>query len=180
MRFFYLILTTCMLLTSTLFAAGQAPDFTLKRMNGGDFILSEELKKGPVLLDFWATWCKPCKKALPKIEYFHKTYADSGLQVVTISIDNPKSISKIKPFIKGQEYTFDVLFDSNMEVRKLFGGKEIPLSVLINSDSEIVFKHLGYKPGDEKKIEEEILKTLGIKSDKTDSGSGEDTSEEND
>ena len=145
-------------------------------MNGGEFILSEELKKGPVLIDFWATWCKPCKKALPKIEYFHKTYADSGLQVVTISIDNPKSKSKIKPFIKGQKYTFDVLFDSNMEVRKLFGGKEIPLSVLINSDSEIVFKHLGYKPGDEKKIEEEILKTLGI----GETSSGKDTNEEND
>ncbi|MBT7790508.1 MAG: TlpA family protein disulfide reductase [Calditrichaeota bacterium] len=176
MRYFYLILTTCVLLTGTLFAAGQAPDFKLKRMNGGEFILSEELKKGPVLIDFWATWCKPCKKALPKIEYFHKTYADSGLQVVTISIDNPKSKSKIKPFIKGQKYTFDVLFDSNMEVRKLFGGKEIPLSVLINSDSEIVFKHLGYKPGDEKKIEEEILKTLGI----GETSSGKDTNEEND
>ncbi|MBT3232321.1 MAG: TlpA family protein disulfide reductase [Calditrichaeota bacterium] len=176
MRYFYLILTTCVLLTGTLVAAGQAPDFKLKRMNGGEFILSEELKKGPVLIDFWATWCKPCKKALPKIEYFHKTYADSGLQVVTISIDNPKSKSKIKPFIKGQKYTFDVLFDSNMEVRKLFGGKEIPLSVLINSDSEIVFKHLGYKPGDEKKIEEEILKTLGI----GETSSGKDTNEEND
>jgi len=167
------------LLTGAVYAAGTAPDFTLKRMNGGEFTLSEELKKGPVLIDFWATWCKPCKKALPKIEHFHKTYKDSGLQVVTISIDNPKSQSKIKPFVKGKKYTFDVLFDSDMEVRKLFGGKEIPLSVLINSDSEIVFKHLGYKPGDEKKLEEEILKTLMSRSVNSEDDSIGDTNKDN-
>ncbi len=179
MKYLNLILIACVLLTGTVHAAGKAPDFTLKRMNGGEFILKEEIKKGPVLLDFWATWCSPCKKALPKIELFHNTYADSGLQVVTISIDNPKSQSKIKPFVKGQKYSFDVLFDPNMDVRKLFGGTEIPLTVLIDSEGEIVFKHLGYKPGDEKKVEEEILKVLSKEPETDDSETDESSSEGN-
>ena len=162
------VLAVCLFLAAGALAENKAPNFTLNRMNGGKFVLEEEIKKGPVLIDFWATWCKPCKKALPAIEHIHKTYTDSGLQVITISIDNPKSQAKIKPFIKGQKYSFDVLYDPNTEVRRLFGGKEIPLTVLINSRQEIVYKHLGYKPGDEEQLTQAITEMLTTSSDDED------------
>lgn len=156
-----LVLSVCLILIcSSLFAANKAPDFTLKKLSGGNFNLKENLKKGPILIDFWATWCKPCLKALPEVQRFHEKYAEKGLQVVTISTDNAKSKGKVIPFVKGARYSFEVLLDTDQQVRKLFGGSVIPLSVLIDTDGEIVYHHIGYKPGDEKLLEAEIVKTL--------------------
>ena len=146
----------------TTFAANSAPDFTLERIEGGKFVLREALKNGPVLIDFWATWCKPCLRALTEIQQFWETYSDSGLQVVTISTDNPKSRSKVKPFIRGKKYKFEVLYDTDQEVRKLFGGSVIPFTALIDTSGVIVYQHIGYKPGDEKKVDAVIRRVLGL------------------
>jgi cytochrome c biogenesis protein CcmG/thiol:disulfide interchange protein DsbE len=154
-------LTICIIVISTpIFAANKAPDFTLKKLSGGNFNLKENLSNGPILIDFWATWCKPCLRALPEIQRIHDKYSEKGLQVITITTDNAKSKSKVIPFVKGARYTFEVLLDTDQEVRKLFGGSVIPLSVLIGSDGKILYHHIGYKPGDEKILEEEILKVL--------------------
>jgi peroxiredoxin len=142
-----------LLFTSTAgFAAKKAPDFTLPDTDGGKFKLSEALKKGPVLIDFWATWCKPCIQELPYISELDKRHGEKGLQVVTITIDSPKSQSKVKPFVKGSGYNFRVLLDGDMEVRKLFGGKDIPLTILISQSGTIEFMHIGYSPGNEKEL----------------------------
>ena len=163
----YVIFFLIVVVVSTLPAANKAPDFTLKKMSGGNFNLKENLKNGPILIDFWATWCKPCLKALPEVQLLHEKYTEKGLQVVTVSTDNAKSKGKVKPFVKGARYTFEVLLDSDQEVRKLFGGTVIPLSVLIDSNGEIKYHHIGYKPGDEKILEEEIAKLLDFKHEQT-------------
>lgn len=150
------------IVTSSVFGGNKAPDFTLKKMSGGSFTLNENLNNGPILLDFWATWCKPCLKALPEVQRIHEKYAENGLQVVTISTDNPKSSRKVKPFVKGARYTFEVLLDSDQEVRKLFGGTVIPLSMLISSEGEIVYRHIGYKSGDESELETKIRQLLNL------------------
>lgn len=154
------VICITILFSSELATGGKAPDFTLNRLDGEKFTLSEQLKNGPVLIDFWATWCKPCLRALPSIQHLHELYAEKGLQVVTISTDSPKSQSKIKPFIKGSDYSFEVLLDTDQEVRSLFGGSVIPFTALINSDGEIVYNHLGYKPGDENLLEEAVKRVL--------------------
>ncbi|MFH0765393.1 MAG: TlpA disulfide reductase family protein [Calditrichota bacterium] len=151
-----------LIMGSTLLAADKAPDFTLPDMDGNKFKLSEKLKQGPVLLDFWATWCKPCTQELPEIERLYKTYADKGLQVTTISLDNPKSKSKVKPFVKGAGYTFGVLYDTNSETRSLFGGNTIPLTMLISQEGMIVYRHLGYNAGDEKELEQAVRLLLKL------------------
>ncbi len=136
--------------------ADQAPDFTLTDLEGNRVKLSEALKKGPVLIDFWATWCKPCLQELSHINEFDKKYRSKGLQSFAITIDSPKSQSKVKPFIKGSGYQFKVLLDQDMEVRKLFGGKDVPLTLLIDKKGEVVFRHLGYVPGDEKNLGDKL------------------------
>lgn len=144
------------ILSSSAVAVDKAPDFSLKNMAGKKFVLSDALRDGPVLLDFWATWCKPCLKALPHLDMINQTYADSNLQVYAVSIDNPRSQSKVKPYIKGKKYTFGVLLDPDQEARKLFGGTSVPLTVLIVPSGEVIYKHLGYITGDEKKLVESI------------------------
>ncbi len=149
------------MLSSAAFCADQkAADFTLQSIDGEKFTLSERLEKGPVLIDFWATWCKPCKQALPEIDRIRIEYAERGLQVVTISTDNPRSMSKVKGYVKSSQYGFEVLLDTDEEVRKLFGGNNIPLTLLIETNGDIVYRQLGYTPGDEKELIQAIENLL--------------------
>ena len=141
-------------------AAERAPDFTLMDLDGKRVKLSDAIKKGPVLIDFWATWCKPCLQELPHVNELYRKHREQGLQVFAITIDSPKSQSKVKPFIKGQGYEFTVLLDQDSEARKLFGGKDVPLTILIDRKGEVVFRHLGYVPGDEKSLEEKVGKLV--------------------
>jgi len=135
-------------------------DFTLEDINGDLFELKEFVSSGPVLLDFWATWCKPCKDAMPHLQKLHEDYGEQGLTIAAISIDSPRSQSKIKPFIKSRRYTFKVLLDPSSEVLQLFQGSNIPFQVLIDRDGKVINTHTGYSPGDEKILEVEIRKLL--------------------
>ncbi len=155
------ILTTILIASSGLYAGQRAPDFTLLSIDGDKFKLSERLEKGPVLIDFWATWCKPCLQAMPHLDRITGLYAERGLQVASISIDNPRSRSKVKPFIRCSGYSFEVLLDGDMEARRLFGGTNIPLTLLISGSGEVVYQRLGYVPGDENTLIQEIEKLLG-------------------
>ena len=145
------------LLTSHAASAGNAPDFTLKDLKGNKVRLSEMLKNGPVLIDFWATWCKSCLQEMPLLDKIGDKYRDQGLQIVAISVDSPKSAAKVRPFIKSSDLDFIVLLDSKKEVRRMFGGTSTPYTVLVSQTGKILYTHLGYVPGDEIKIEAEIV-----------------------
>ncbi len=156
------------LLSVSAFAGDKAQDFTLQDLSGKRVTLSKQLEKGPALLDFWATWCKPCLKELPHVNEIYKKYAEKGLQVYAITIDNAKSQSRIKPLIKGKKYEFEVLLDINSEVIKLYGGKYPPITFLIDQTGEIVYSQFGYTAGDEIKLEEAVEKLFHVETDTLD------------
>jgi len=138
--------------------AGQkAPDFTLKNVDGKNVKLSELLKEGPVLLDFWATWCQPCKQALPHLDRIHATYKDRGFTMLGISIDNTRSVSKVRPYVRGQGFEFPVALDTDSQVLRQYRGTNVPHTVLIGMDGIIKNVWIGYHPGEEKEIEQEII-----------------------
>lgn len=150
----------CVILVNKSSARESAPDFELKDLKNQRFILKDNFKNGPILLDFWAFYCKPCLEALPEIEDLHKKYADQGLQVITISNDTPRSSKKIKPYVNSHKYSFKVLLDQDKRARKLFGGVNIPYTVLIDHNGKIAFSRLGYKAGDEHTLEEKVKELL--------------------
>ena len=94
------------------------PDLSIKLINGKQTRLSSLLEDGPILVNFWATWCAPCKKEMIFLEEFHKKYSDQGFRVLAISTDSPKSMSKVKSYIRAKKHTFLVGLDPNQEVAK--------------------------------------------------------------
>ncbi len=160
MRKLILLTASVFILTSTVDLAFSAVDFTLEDMNGKIFILKDHIGQGPILIDFWATWCTPCKNSLPHLQTLMQKYEKQGLTVITISIDSPKSQSKIKPYVLAKKFTFPVLLDPNSEVLKQFKGNSVPFQVIIGKDGNVVETHIGYNPGDEKVLEEKMVKLL--------------------
>ncbi len=159
------LLLSILLLSFSAFAEGSskttsAPDFTLKDINGKQVKLSQVLESGPVLLDFWATWCVPCKQALPHLAKIHETYKDKGFTLLAISTDNTRSVGKVRPYARSQKWEFPVLLDTDNELLKRYRGTSVPHTVLISQEGNIIKTWIGYHPGEEEEIESEIVKLL--------------------
>ncbi len=138
------------------------PDFKLKNLEGERIALSDLLGKGPILISFWATWCKPCIKELPHLQELYEKYKDRGFLVVAISEDAPRSVSKVRSFIAGKRYTFLVLLDDNNSVQRKLNFRAIPYTMLLDKEGHIVHKRMGYRPGDERLLEEEFLSLIEV------------------
>lgn len=138
----------------------QIPDLTFDLLTGKSITLSELSEKGPVLIDFWATWCNPCKLEMVQLQKIYQSYRDRGLTILAISQDSPRSLAKVRSFIRAKRYTFPVALDPNQQVGLKLNANVLPTTILVNSDREIVWRHQGYLPGDEKDIKAEILKLL--------------------
>ena len=138
------------------------PDLSIKLINGKQTRLSSLLEDGPILVNFWATWCAPCKKEMIFLEEFHKKYSDQGFRVLAISTDSPKSMSKVKSYIRAKKHTFLVGLDPNQEVAKKMNAMVMPTVILIDKDRKGSWYHQGFIPGDENEIETQILKFLNV------------------
>jgi cytochrome c biogenesis protein CcmG, thiol:disulfide interchange protein DsbE len=141
--------------------AAKPPLFELKTLEGENYRLSDELGKHVIILDFWATWCKPCLRELPHINKIYEKYKDQGLRAYAISIDDASSKSKIKPTMKRYKFKLPVLLDTNQTaIRKYNPSKNVPFLIVIGKDGEVIREFNGYKPGDEKLVEELVGKAI--------------------
>ena len=147
---------------SFLISQNVSPSLTLKKMNGKSVKLSEYLNKGPVLINFWATWCSPCKKEMVFLNQFERRYKDNGLSILSISIDSQKSLSHVRSYIRANNYTYDVFLDPNRQVFKKLNGNLMPTNVLIDKNGKVLWRHYGYIPGDEKNMDLELRSALQL------------------
>ena len=141
----------------------KAQNFFLEDLDGDFVELDEITGEGPILLSFWATWCKPCIEEMKELNRIYEEYKSEGFNLVAISIDSEKSVSRVKPFIKSKNYDFTVLFDTNSEVARIYYAQIVPYTVLLDENGSIVYSHMGYKKGDEIVIEN-LIKSLIQKS----------------
>ena len=158
-KIFIFVLLSCAIIPQVL-QARSAPNFKLKDLGGKEFDLNKTLTSGPVLIDFWATWCQPCIKALPILQEIESMYASKGLTVVGINEDGPRNLPKVRPFLRSHKLEFRVLLDLNSSVMNAYRLNSIPTTILIDKTGEIVYFHQGYKPGDEVELKKAIEKLL--------------------
>jgi peroxiredoxin len=135
-----------------------APDFVAEDLDGKKAELRQLLENGPVLISFWATWCKPCIMELNQLQKVYKKYNEKGFQILAIDVDGPRSVSKVRAKVKGLKWDFPVLWDSSKDIYQKYHVLGIPHTVLIDVSGNIRYTHTTYRPGDEeviiKKIEE--------------------------
>jgi cytochrome c biogenesis protein CcmG, thiol:disulfide interchange protein DsbE len=135
-------------------------DFSLRDLDGELVKLSDYLGKGPVILDFWSTWCKPCVKVLPKIQEMYDEYSENGLVVLGINQDGPRSLSKVAPFSNLLGLTFPVLLDKDQEVVRKYQVSGFPTTILLDKEGNVVETIRGYRPGDEARLKEKVAELL--------------------
>jgi cytochrome c biogenesis protein CcmG/thiol:disulfide interchange protein DsbE len=137
-------------------AEQTAPRFALPNLEGKEVALVERLKEGPVIVDFWATWCKPCIKAFPDLQEIFDNYKNCGLSVFAISIDGPRSTSRVGALIKSKGNTFEVLLDPAQTVAKKFHVTSVPRTVLIDTDGKVVWAVTGYRPSNHEELSKAV------------------------
>ena len=126
--------------------APAAPDFSLPARDGGEVRLSE-LRGQVVMINFWATWCGPCRQEMPLLQQIHAKYEPLGFTMLGVNVE-PDSVAA-QNWLKGMPVTFPILFDRKSEVSSSFGVEAMPSTVLIDREGHVRHVHRGYKPGDE-------------------------------
>ncbi len=134
------------------------PDLTLSEVNGKQINVAKYGKADKItVIGFWATWCSPCKRELMNLSDIYEEWKlKYGLQVVAVSIDDAKSLGKVKAYLEGQKWGFDVLLDVNQDLKRALDLPSVPYIIVVDKKGKIVFTHSGYVEGDEYVLEQEL------------------------
>jgi len=142
-----LLLSSLIFFSLKLFS--QLPDYSLLDMNNNYTEIKELAGENLTIVDFWATWCKPCLTAIPELVKIQEDYAEQGVQVIGISIDSPRNQSKVLPFAISRGINYPVLLDPDQEAMSDMNAYVVPTMIIYNKEGKVVFSHEGFKPGDE-------------------------------
>ena len=144
----------------------QLPKISLKDINGKT-VQTDTLSNGgkPFIIDFFATWCKPCNRELDAI---HEVYADwqeeTGVKIIAVSIDQAQNINKVKPLVDNHGWEYEVLLDPNGDLKRALGIQMIPYVLIVDGKGNIVYKHNGYTDGAEEELIEKVRELSKVKS----------------
>ena len=134
------------------------PSVSLKDMDGKPKNMADYSKNGKItIISFWATWCSPCKKELNNInEIYDEWKSKYNLELVAICTDNARNVPKVKPYVLGQGWEYEIIMDVNQDFRRAMNVVQIPHTFLLYASGNIVYQHSGYVEGDEFALEEKI------------------------
>ena len=139
-------------------AQDKLPNIQIKDLVGNMIDAGEIDNDGkPIIISFWATWCKPCVRELNAINDQYIDWVDeTGVKLVAVSIDDSRNTARVKPFAKSQGWDFEIYLDENQELKRALNVNNPPHTFLIDGEGHIVWQHNGYAPGDEDHLYELI------------------------
>ncbi|MEM7432434.1 MAG: TlpA disulfide reductase family protein [Pseudomonadota bacterium] len=135
----------------------QAPDFALKSSTGENLRLSE-YRGDVVMINFWATWCGPCRQEMPLLDALYDRYERVGFSLLGVNIDDDSS--KAMDMVSELGVSFPVLFDARKEVSRMYDVDAMPVTILLDREGNVRHVHQGYKPGYEDLYLDEIRSLL--------------------
>ena len=152
------LLISLVALVCTLAVHAQLPKVVLKDIHGKS-IATDTLSNGgkPFIIDFFATWCKPCNRELDAIsEVYADWQEETGVKIVAVSIDQAQNTNKVKPLVDSHGWEYEVLLDPNGDLKRALGVQMIPFVVIVDGKGNIVYKHQGYTDGAEEELIEKV------------------------
>lgn len=118
----------------------------------------------PMIINFWATWCAPCKRELSTISDKYEAWQEeTGVKLVAVSIDDARSMARVAPYINGQGWEYEILLDPNGDLKRALNVNNVPHTFLLNGAWEIVYQHNNYEPGDENELYAKVKELVGKK-----------------
>lgn len=131
------------------FSQSELPQFVLKDLQGKNVDLQKISEEKTVVLSLWATWCVPCINELEAIALYYEDWQEElDLTLYAVSIDDPRTVNRVRPMVKGKGWEYRVLLDTNNDLRRALGAATVPLTLVVR-DNKILYKHSGYSPGSE-------------------------------
>jgi cytochrome c biogenesis protein CcmG/thiol:disulfide interchange protein DsbE len=137
--------------TAQISGTQNLPSVNVKDLHGKT-VNTSEFSNGdkPYVLDFWATWCKPCILELNTIDESYEDWkAETGIKVIAISIDDARNSVKVLPFVNGRQWEYEVYLDENSDLKRALNVNNVPHTFIISPKGEILWQHNSYTPGDE-------------------------------
>jgi len=163
-----LFFTALMLISGMIFSQNETkalfklPSVDIKDINGDPFNTDNISNDGnPVIITFWATWCKPCMKEHDAInDVYEEWVEETGVKMYAVSIDNARSTKRVLPTVNGRSWEFEVLLDPNSDFKRAMAVNVPPHTFVLNGNNEIVWQHVGYLEGDEIEYIEIVEKVI--------------------
>lgn len=137
--------------------AEPAPDFTLKS-NTGENVRLEEQRGKVVMINFWASWCAPCRQEMPLLDELYQRYERAGFTLLGINVEQDSSAAQ--RFLSDVGVSFPILFDPTSEVSRAYQVSAMPTTVMVDRDGQVRYVNRGYRPGDEEKYREQIRELI--------------------
>ncbi|HHH53362.1 MAG TPA: TlpA family protein disulfide reductase [Bacteroidetes bacterium] len=154
-KYLSILLLSLMMLS---FTSGDKkfPSQQLKDLNGKTVNTDKFVNDGKItVVSFWATWCTPCQRELDIYNEVYEEWVEKyDLEIVAITIDNARQLTKVKPLVAQKQWPFTILSDSKQELQKAMNFTFVPQTFILDKKGNIVFDHSGFKPGDEYEMEE--------------------------
>ena len=140
----------------------KIPSVNIKTLEGKTINTSTFENDGnPIIISYWALWCKNCIKELEAITEIYEDWQDeTNVKVIAISIDDSRNTSKLKPFVNSKGWEFELYHDPNSDFKRALGVNSIPHTFLLNGKNVIVSEHIGYTDGQEEELYEKVLKLV--------------------